>query len=167
MVLTLAQPHVAPPVHALSAARVRPVTRSHSELPSRAVTCSAYTPDLSRRQLLFSASLLAAATPAAAALADDDIIDSPVDALVSIVEQSEEDVRFGSTDLVKRLLESSEKNKDSNKKALLAKYCARQAEDGVGDCAGLRYIPGATKNGKQKTPGWLKSILRIEDKDDE
>jgi hypothetical protein len=28
----------------------------------------------------------------------------------------------------------------------------RQAELGVGDCGGLRYIPGLTESGKQKTP---------------
>jgi len=37
----------------------------------------------------------------------------------------------------------------------------------AGDCAGLQLIPGATRNGKQKTPGFLKSLLRIQDNDDE
>ena len=46
-----------------------------------------------------------------------------------------------------------------NKKAISDKYCQRQGEMGVGDCGGLRFIPGATKNGKQKTPEWLAKIL--------
>lgn len=49
-----------------------------------------------------------------------------------------------------------------NKKALEAKYCQRQAEIGVGDCGGLRFIPGATKNGKQRTPDWLSNLLGVE-----
>lgn len=34
----------------------------------------------------------------------------------------------------------------------------RQAELGVGDCAGLRLIPGATKSGLQKRPEWMESL---------
>ena len=45
------------------------------------------------------------------------------------------------------------------KKELAEKYCRRQAEDGVGDCAGLRLIPGATRSGKQETPALLKGVL--------
>lgn len=89
------------------------------------------------------------------------ITNTQAEGLVSIVGNDEE-----TSDLVKRLLESSAQNKEKNKKAVIDKYCLRQAEDGVGDCAGLRLIPGATKSGKQVTPGWLKSLLRIEDKDD-
>ena len=47
----------------------------------------------------------------------------------------------------------------SNKKATLDKYCQRQGEMGVGDCGGLRFIPGATRNGVQKRPEWLENLL--------
>lgn len=47
----------------------------------------------------------------------------------------------------------------SNKKATEDKYCARQGEMGVGDCGGLRFIPGATRNGVQKRPEWLENLL--------
>lgn len=53
-----------------------------------------------------------------------------------------------------------------NKKAIENKYCQRQAELGVGDCGGLRFIPGATKSGKQKTPDWLAKILGVEPQED-
>lgn len=33
-----------------------------------------------------------------------------------------------------------------------------QAELGVGDCGGLRYIPGMTKSGVQKRPEWLEGL---------
>jgi len=46
-----------------------------------------------------------------------------------------------------------------NAKAIANKYCKRQAEMGVGDCGGLRLIPGATSNGKQRTPDWLMKLL--------
>ena len=42
------------------------------------------------------------------------------------------------------------------------RYCYRQAELGVGDCGGLRFIPGMTKNGKQKTPKWLEDVLGVQ-----
>ena len=77
------------------------------------VSCSAHKLDLSRRRLLLGASLLLVGTPAARAAEDGG---DPLDALVTIVEQTEEDVRLGSTDLVKRLLESTEKNRDANRK---------------------------------------------------
>jgi hypothetical protein len=32
---------------------------------------------------------------------------------------------------------------------------------GVGDCGGLRFIPGATQAGKQRTPDWLANLLGI------
>ena len=35
----------------------------------------------------------------------------------------------------------------------------RQAEMGVGDCSGLRLIPGATKSGIQKKPEWLEKLV--------
>lgn len=34
---------------------------------------------------------------------------------------------------------------------------------GVGDCSGLRLIPGATKSGKQKTPKLLGKLLGKEE----
>ena len=45
-------------------------------------------------------------------------------------------------DTLRRLLEQSAANKEKNRKAVADKYCYRQAEIGVGDCGGLRYIPG-------------------------
>ncbi|EIE26924.1 hypothetical protein COCSUDRAFT_52498 [Coccomyxa subellipsoidea C-169] len=61
---------------------------------------------------------------------------------------------FEKSDFLKGLKERSEQNKEKNKKEVRDKYCYRQAEMGVGDCAGLRLIPGMTKSGlqKEKTP---------------
>jgi hypothetical protein len=42
------------------------------------------------------------------------------------------------------------------------RYCYRQAELGIGDCGGLRLIPGMTKSGKQETPEWLQKVLGVE-----
>jgi hypothetical protein len=53
-----------------------------------------------------------------------------------------------------RLLAQSEANKAKNKRAIQDKYCYRQAELGIGDCGGLRLIPGMTDSGKQETPQW-------------
>ena len=94
-----------------AAAHVR-ASRSGRQRGPR-VVCSAQNA-LSRRELLFAASLLAAGAPGAAGAGDD--APPVVDALASIIEQSEEDIRLGSTDLVKRLLENSEKNRVSNRK---------------------------------------------------
>jgi hypothetical protein len=41
------------------------------------------------------------------------------------------------------------------------RYCYRQAELGIGDCGGLNLVPGMTKNGKQKSPEWLQSLLGV------
>lgn len=41
----------------------------------------------------------------------------------------------------------------------------RQAELGIGDCGGLKYIPGMTTSGKQKTPEWLAKVLGVKVKD--
>lgn len=38
-----------------------------------------------------------------------------------------------------------------------------QAELGVGDCGGLRYIPGMTKSGVQKRPEWMDKLFGMED----
>lgn len=37
-----------------------------------------------------------------------------------------------------------------------------QAELGVGDCGGLRYIPGMTKSGVQKRPEWMDKLFGME-----
>lgn len=55
--------------------------------------------------------------------------------------------------------ERSDANRAANRRKIENKYCARQAELGIGDCGGLKYVPGATKSGKQKTPGWLAKIV--------
>lgn len=103
--------------------------------------------------------LLMSVADSHAARADE----SPADALVGTLVETEEDIRVKSTDLVKTLLERSELNRDKYRKELQDKYCYRQAEDGVGDCAGLRLIPGATKRGLQKRPGWLNGLFGLKD----
>ena len=55
---------------------------------------------------------------------------------------------------LQRLLAQSEANRAKNQKAVEEKYCYRQAELGIGDCGGLRLIPGMTDSGKQETPQW-------------
>lgn len=37
-----------------------------------------------------------------------------------------------------------------------------QAELGVGDCGGLRLIPGMTKSGVQKRPEWMNNLFGME-----
>mmetsp|Transcript_22815 Transcript_22815/g.63353 ORF Transcript_22815/g.63353 Transcript_22815/m.63353 type:complete len:96 (+) Transcript_22815:520-807(+) len=74
----------------------------------------------------------------------------------------EADAAFENSDLLATLRERSIANKAKNEKELAQKYCMRQAELGVGDCGGLRFIPGATKNGKQKTPKWLQDLLGVD-----
>ncbi len=66
---------------------------------------------------------------------------------------------FQQSDLLKELKARSEANKDQRTKELRDKYCKRQAELGVGDCAGLRLIPGMTKSGVQKRPEWLDKLV--------
>ena len=56
-------------------------------------------------------------------------------------------------------------NKSKNKKALDDKYCFRQAELGIGDCGGLKYIPGAVPSGKKKLPAWAMDFFGITDED--
>lgn len=97
------------------------------------------------------------------ALADE----GPVDALIGTLEKTEEDIRLEGTELVKSLLQRSEQNRDRYKKELAEKYCYRQAEDGVGDCSGLRLIPGKTRSGKQNTPGFLKKIFGTKEPEEE
>jgi hypothetical protein len=67
---------------------------------------------------------------------------------------------FQNSELLRSLKEKSELNKDQRKRDLLDLYCRRQAELGVGDCAGLRLIPGATKSGVQKRPEWLDNLAK-------
>ena len=64
---------------------------------------------------------------------------------------------------MRTLKERTAANAETNKKAITDKYCLRQSELGVGDCAGLRLIPGATKSGKQKTPKLLAKLIGKED----
>ena len=45
---------------------------------------------------------------------------------------------FENSDLLRKLREQTDANKAKNRKALQDLYCRRQAEMGVGDCAGLR-----------------------------
>ncbi|GFR46785.1 hypothetical protein Agub_g8416 [Astrephomene gubernaculifera] len=72
------------------------------------------------------------------------------------------DEAFQNSSTLKELLAKSEANKAKNRKDIQNKYCYRQAELGVGDCGGLRYIPGLTESGKQKTPKWLADLLGVE-----
>ena len=73
------------------------------------------------------------------------------------------DAAFESSELLRTLKERTAANAETNKKAITDKYCLRQSELGVGDCAGLRLIPGATKSGKQKTPKLLAKLIGKED----
>ncbi len=41
-------------------------------------------------------------------------------------------------------------------------FSYRQAELGIGDCGGLRFIPGMTQSGKQRTPQWLQDLLGVQ-----
>lgn len=68
--------------------------------------------------------------------------------------------KFQESDLLRTLKERSEVNREANKKKLQDIYCRRQAELGVGDCAGLRLIPGATRSGVQKRPEILDKIAK-------
>ena len=67
--------------------------------------------------------------------------------------------QFQEGDLLKQLKERSDAKREQRSKELRDKYCMRQAEMGVGDCAGLQLIPGATKNGVQKRPEWLDKLV--------
>ena len=74
---------------------------------------------------------------------------------------------FASSDLLRTLTERTAANAASNQKAITDKYCYRQAEMGIGDCGGLRYVAGATKSGKQKTPKWMLKALGKSDEESE
>lgn len=73
------------------------------------------------------------------------------------------DAAFESSELLRTLKERTAANAEANRKAITDKYCLRQSELGVGDCAGLRLIPGATKSGKQKTPRFLAKLIGKEE----
>ena len=73
------------------------------------------------------------------------------------------DAAFSSSELLRTLKERSAANAVKNRQAIADKYCLRQAEMGVGDCSGLRLIPGATKSGKQKTPKLLSKLIGKEE----
>lgn len=75
---------------------------------------------------------------------------------------SEAEAQFEGSELLATLKQRSEENRAKNKRDLQDKYCYRQAELGIGDCGGLRFIPGATKNGVQKRPDWLNNLLGLE-----
>lgn len=74
-----------------------------------------------------------------------------------VVDSAEE--TFQNSDLLRSLKQKSDEKRDERKRELQDKYCRRQAELGVGDCAGLRLIPGATKSGVQEKPEWLKKLV--------
>ncbi|KAG2489707.1 hypothetical protein HYH03_011814 [Edaphochlamys debaryana] len=119
-----------------------------------------------------TASLLLGASPAALAvgLESVDLVPSSLEASPEVAEGKDvirkklaaEDEAFLQSNTLKELLKKSEANKEKNKRDIQNKYCFRQAELGVGDCGGLRFIPGLTENGKQKTPDWLNSLLGVE-----
>ena len=67
---------------------------------------------------------------------------------------------FQNSELLRSLKERTELKKDQRKKELQDRYCMRQAEIGVGDCGGLRLIPGATRSGVQERPEWLDDWAR-------
>ena len=54
---------------------------------------------------------------------------------------------FQSSDLLKTLRDRTEASRDANKAELTDRYCRRQAEMGVGDCGGLRWV------GDRRAPG--------------
>lgn len=134
---------------------------------------------LTKRQILLGSlsSIFAVATslssptpPPALAFAGIESMDSPIQlpAAPEIVQQIQQhnkdklnaaEKSFQESDLLKELKEKSEQNRDANKKKLQDTYCRRQAELGVGDCAGLRLIPGMTKSGVQKRPEWLEKLV--------
>ncbi|RDX85874.1 hypothetical protein CR513_32865 [Mucuna pruriens] len=54
---------------------------------------------------------------------------------------AENDARFKSSPLLKKLLEKSQLNKEKNRKEIENKYCIRGAEWGVGDCSAEGMSP--------------------------
>eukprot|EP01024_Parvocaulis_polyphysoides_P043554 TRINITY_DN3992_c0_g1_i2.p1 TRINITY_DN3992_c0_g1~~TRINITY_DN3992_c0_g1_i2.p1 ORF type:complete len:155 (-),score=8.50 TRINITY_DN3992_c0_g1_i2:54-518(-) len=60
---------------------------------------------------------------------------------------NEAEQSFLKSDLLRDLRAQSDANREENMKNIKDKYCKRQAELGIGDCGGLRLIPGATQSG--------------------
>ncbi|KAF5727161.1 hypothetical protein HS088_TW22G00848 [Tripterygium wilfordii] len=54
---------------------------------------------------------------------------------------AEDDARFKSSPLLKKLLEQSKLNKEKNRQEIQDKYCLRGAEWGVGDCSAEAMSP--------------------------
>ncbi|KAL4438169.1 hypothetical protein ABPG77_010530 [Micractinium sp. CCAP 211/92] len=126
----------------------------------------------SRREWLagLAAVTVAAAAPRPATATGLESIELPAVATPDVVAQikarnqqvlDDAEASFQNSELLRTLKERSEANRAERKKALEERYCMRQAELGVGDCGGLRLIPGMTKSGVQKRPGWLDSILGL------
>lgn len=118
---------------------------------------------------LTAASIVTLASTTSAVAAGIESLDSPIvlgdtpDFVKEIQRKNqsrldEAEDTFQNSELLKNLLERSAANSEGNKKALRDRYCARQAELGVGDCAGLRLIPGMTKSGVQERPEWLDKL---------
>ncbi|XP_057448148.1 uncharacterized protein LOC130739769 [Lotus japonicus] len=70
---------------------------------------------------------------------------------------AENDARFKSSPLLKKLLEQSESKKEKNRKEIENKYCLRGAEWGVGDCS----AEGMTPDEREKFIAMLKQ--RVEE----
>lgn len=78
---------------------------------------------------------------------------------------ADEATAFENSDFLKDLRARSDAKKVERKKEIADKYCMRQAELGIGDCGGLKLIPGMTKSGKQKMPEGLANFFGIKDED--
>ncbi|MED6128486.1 hypothetical protein PIB30_098411 [Stylosanthes scabra] len=59
---------------------------------------------------------------------------------------AENDARFKSSPLLKKLLEQSKLNKEKNRQEIENKYCIRGAEWGVGDCSAEGLSPEEREN---------------------
>ncbi|GBF90790.1 hypothetical protein Rsub_03091 [Raphidocelis subcapitata] len=124
---------------------------------ARAATVDRRGPSALPQRLAALGAALLVATAAPGARAEEGMFAGMSDAQRSKLEAAEQ--QFQGSETLKLLKERSDANRARNKKAITNKYCARQAELGVGDCGGLRFVPGMTKNGKQKTPEWLAKAL--------
>ncbi|KDP41269.1 hypothetical protein JCGZ_15676 [Jatropha curcas] len=72
---------------------------------------------------------------------------------------AENDERFKSSPILKKLLERSKQNKEKNRQEILDKYCVRGAEWGVGDCS----AEGMSPEEKEKFISMLKQKAGIKD----
>lgn len=154
-----------------------PVARAQRCGRTTAVHCQAVPACLNLRQtvatsILAASLLLGSAAPRvqAAGLESYELLPSSIDTpqvFRDMKAKTEKNLsavedNFEQSPTLKALLAKSEANKAKNKKAIADKYCYRQAELGIGDCGGLRLIPGFTESGKQKTPEWLAKMLGME-----